>query len=35
MVPGDTQGQTGQSSEQPGLDIGDSAHCRGVGIDYT
>lgn len=33
-MPGDTQGQAGQNSEQPDSDVGLPIHFRGVGIDY-
>lgn len=31
LVPGHSQGQVGQSSEQ--TDLVENAHCRGVGLD--
>ena len=32
-VLGDTQGQAGWGSEQPGLAVGVPGHCWGVGLD--
>ena len=32
-IPGDTQGQTGQGSEQSNLAVSAPVHCRGVGLD--
>jgi len=29
-IPGETQGQAGQSSEQPDVAVGVSVHCEGV-----
>ena len=32
-VLGDIQGEVGQGSEQPDIDVGVSVHCRGVELD--
>jgi len=32
-IPGDSQGQAGQGSEQPDLAVGVPAYCMGVGLD--
>jgi len=32
-IPGSTQDQAGQSSEQPDAAVGVSVHCREVGLD--
>jgi len=32
-IPGNTQGQVGQGSEQPGLVVDVPAHCRRLGLD--
>ena len=32
-IPGSTQGEAGQGSEQPALAVGVPVQCRGVGLD--
>jgi len=32
LIPGNTQGQVGRASEQPGLVEDVPGHCRGVGL---
>jgi len=32
-IPGDSQGQAAQGSEQPGVAVGVPVHCRGIGLN--